>query len=135
MPEGRPEFRHIRRNYAVPANTAQASPQVTAEDLGQLVLETVQVIVPSGHAGLTGWQLVWQERTLVPWGETARFVVADGVPLDFPVDLVVTAPLQVRAFNTDEEFSHTFYVSYRVHDLIPVAAGDVLAPAELVPIA
>lgn len=135
MPEGRPEFRHIRRDYAVPANTAQASPQVTAEDLGQLVLESVQVIVPTGHAGLTGWQLVWQGRTLVPWGETDRFVVADGVPLDFPVDVVITAPLQVRAFNTDEVFAHTFYVSYRVRDLAPVATADVLAPGELVPIA
>lgn len=100
------QFRTV--NVTVAAGTAQAAPATTAWSLGNVVVETLEVMIPRGHAGLTGVHVDYQGVTLLPWGEPPSFLVANDETITVPLDLEIGAPLSVVAYNLDS-FSHTFY--------------------------
>lgn len=117
MPQRTVEPRYLPFQVFVPANTAQASSISLNLDCGPVVVESIQVTVPTGHAGLTGLGIDYDGVRILPWGDSSSFLVADGVDLAFDVDFEVGHPLVARAFNTDEVFDHSFYLRVRVRDI------------------
>lgn len=107
---GRVLHRQLRTTVAtVPANTAVATPQTTSWPLGPVQLEWVEIMVPKGHAGLTGIHIDYQEVALIPFGQPPAFLVAREETIRVEVGLEVGAPLSVVAYNVDV-FPHTFYL-------------------------
>lgn len=100
------QFRTV--NVTVAAGTAQAAPATTAWSLGNVVVETLEVMIPRGHAGLTGVHVDYQGVALLPWGQPATFLIANDETISVPVDLEIGAALSVVAYNLDS-FDHTFY--------------------------
>lgn len=114
--------------------TAQASPQTTSWDLGAVIIEELQVMIPRGHSGLTGIHVDYQGVALVPFATPATFLVASDETITVPMGLEIGAPLSVVTYNTDT-FDHSFYLRAFVDVLLgddnrgagPVALLDLSA--------
>lgn len=114
--------RAIAAKITSPAGTAEASATTTSLDLGRVHIERVEVVVPTGHAGLTGVQLRYAGEVIVPWASGDDWIVSNGETIDFAVGFDVTSALQLRAYNTDV-FEHSFYLRVHVTDLDAGADG------------
>ncbi len=100
-----------------PPNTAQVAPQSTNWTVGNGVIERVDVVIPPGHLALTGLQLQWGGRQVVPF-DGAEFLVGDNDEITVELGLYVhTGVVVVRTFNTDDTFAHAFLLRAYVVDL------------------
>jgi hypothetical protein len=101
----------------VPLGTAQAAPASTQWDLGNVIVETLEIMIPKGHSGLTGIHVDYQGVALIPFAQPAVFLVAADETITVPVDLEIGAALTVVAYNTDV-FDHAFYLRALVDVLL-----------------
>lgn len=123
--------RYVPQTIVVPPNTASSAPQSSATNLGHVTLETVQVWIPSGHAGLTGIAVQLAGVHLVPFDDPAAFILGDDTQDTFEVGVEVDNGLVLLTYNTDVAFEHTFYVRWKIRDLETVATT---VPATVTPI-
>lgn len=116
-----------------PPNTTAAAPQSTNWTVGNGALDRVDIVIPPGHQALTGIQLQWGGRQLVPY-DGAEFVQGDDDEITVELGVYVhTGIVVVRTFNTDDTFPHSFILRGYVVDLAR-EAGLVL-PLPPVPFA
>ncbi len=102
---------------STPANTAQATPQSTNWTVGFGLLERVDIVIPAGHVGLTGIQLLWGARQVVPY-DGAEFLAGNDDEITVELGLwVQSGVLVVRTFNTDDTFPHAFLLRSYVTDI------------------
>lgn len=133
MPERTVNPRHLPFLLAVPINTTSAAPlsQSIASPLTELV--AVHLIVPRGHAGLTGFRLRMNGVTILPFTSGNDWITADGLDRDFDLGGLQIDTVQVQGYNTDAVYTHTFYGELFVRD-IP-APPPSASPVALVPVA
>lgn len=131
-----------------PANTAIAAPQSTSWAVGSGVLDKLDVVIPDGHVGLTGIQLLWGGRQAAPY-EGAEWITGNDDEVTIDLDLFTGAgTLVVRTYNTDVTFPHSHHLRAYVSDLerpealvlpglppipVPVPPPEELPPPEEVP--
>lgn len=108
--------RYITAYVTTVAGTAQASPKTTTVNLGDLILISVHLQIPSGHCGLTGWRIDYSGVTIVPFNNPPTFIVGDDDHLDFDTDYEVGNALKIITYNTDI-YDHTHYATLKVTDL------------------
>jgi hypothetical protein len=112
---------------AVPAGTAIASPVTVPFPLETNLLADIEILIPSGHAGLTGIRIQRGDVIVLPWGQGSWLIGSDYVRT-FPVDENINAnALTVAAYNTDI-FPHSFYLRARISDA--PAAPAALPPVQ-----
>jgi hypothetical protein len=105
-----------------PANTTQANAISTNWTVGHGIVERVDVVIPGGHVGLTGIQVLWGGRQMVPY-DGAEFLTGNDDEITVELGVWVQAGiLVVRTFNTDDAFPHAFLLRAYVTDLEPAAA-------------
>lgn len=106
---------YFPQSVTTPAGTAKASPLTTIVAVPPALLIEVYVLIPRGHAGQTGLQVVYSGATIVPFGGASadQWIVGDGDALTLPVSFPVASKLTVRTFNTGI-FDHTHYVRFKV---------------------
>jgi hypothetical protein len=130
MPEGRPEVYPRFASLAVPANTPPSAPATLTLDLGLVTLHRVRLRIPSGHLGLTGFQLAKGPLVILPWGGLADWVIGNDEEIEAEVGLVITEPLTLKGYNQDTLYQHTFYIALFVSDFSPeqrrAPLGEVL---------
>lgn len=113
--------RTVRTRYlplyptTAPGTTA-AAPLVTTVVTTPVQLLTVELRIPSGHAGLTGWRLAQSGQTIVPWAQPEQWIIGDDQVLHFTVDIEIGSGLTVATYNTDI-YPHTFYCLFETTDL------------------
>jgi hypothetical protein len=107
------------RTYAtaltVPAATPEATPALTTISVGDVVLQSVRVVIPTGHQFLTGVAVVYSRSAVVPFNDPLAFLVGDGTDRTYPVNIQVTQPVQILGFNLDI-YPHTFHLELAVVD-------------------
>lgn len=55
-------------NYTVPAGTTEAAPQISdAIPAGPYRVDRVTIVIPDGHSGLTGIQLLYGKTAMIPY--------------------------------------------------------------------
>lgn len=127
--------RYVQTVVTVPAGTALISPLAQSFALGVVVVDRIEVMIPPGHAGLTGLAILYGGVPLVPWQtgnvpltSLADFLVGDDKDWQFSVGFQISGPLQIRAFNTDV-YDHSFYLRAEVRDVAAIAqpANTVVA--------
>ena len=133
-----------RRTFPVrittPSGTIRTSPQTTAVSLPRGTLVLIDVLVPSGHAGLTGLALRYAGEHIWPWGPDTWLEADDDTittELDFPLG---GSTLDVLTYNTDDTYDHDHLLRLTVADpagpgvepigLLPLAPADLGVPAE-----
>lgn len=117
--------RYVPLHFTVPAGTLPTAPAVSDLALGDVLWEQTQIIIPSGHIGLTGVRFEFSGEPIVPWGRPASWIIADDADMRFDVMLEVGAPVKVVGYNTDF-FDHTFHTYTRISDRVLAGrAGSV----------
>lgn len=127
--------RTFSARVSTPRSTAEASPQETEVSLPQGTLESVEVVIPEGHAGLTGLAIQYSGEHIFPWG-LGTWLEGDDEVVRLPVGRELGgSPVVVRTYNTDDTFSHDHLLRFLVLDPPGVAQRNrgiiALAPAEL----
>lgn len=121
------------RNFAVtvPANTVQASPQVTSLTMPARTVRSIRVRVPPGPAGVVGWALAASGVPIIPWGD-GQWIVADNEVIEWPLEgQIETGAWQLRAYNTGV-YPHTLYVTFLLDPVgRPNQAFGLTQPLEL----
>lgn len=117
MPSRTINPRYVPQAVTVAANIASTAPTTTATALGHCIVETVTVVIPTGHAGLTGIAVVLASIHVVPYGDNAAFVLGDGTEETFELGFESDSGLTLAAYNTDQAFPHTFYLRWKVRDI------------------
>ena len=116
-------------NLTVPPSTAIAAPVSFSPNLGDVMLLSIHLQIPPGHAGLTGIRFDSSGQTIVPWSQPSAWIIGDDTTPDFVVEVEVGNDFKVWAYNTDL-IAHTFYGWFKVTDLQP----GMNTPTQLVPI-
>ena len=103
--------RVTRLGVATPFQTLRATPLVSTFRIDALVtLSSVRVVIPKGHAGITGVRLRSQGRVLLPWAgastavdnDADRWLVGDDADWLFDMGDVEVAPIvTVETYNLD----------------------------------
>ncbi len=115
----------------VPKNTPKTAPVRQALAFSEAAVVRVQVVIPAGHIGLTGFRLDYGGQQIIPFTSGA-WVVSDGEVIDWPLENYPTgSQWQAVAYNLDKSTAHAFYFRFLLDDLF---ASD-LTPALVRPLA
>lgn len=99
--------------FTVPKNTAEESPYEQRLPVTGGILHQVSVVIPPGHAGLTGVAIDQGLHQIAPTNQNEWFK-GDDVPykydeyVELPPD---TRELVLRGFNTDDTYDHSFVIA------------------------
>jgi hypothetical protein len=108
---------------AVPAGTTEAAPQVTPWLIVQGHLKQVRVKVPAGHAGLTGYRIVYQDQQIAPWSNYFWWTTDNDTDTWQWGDEIMATGLAFQAFNTDT-VPHVFWCLAEIWPTVePAPAG------------
>lgn len=116
--------RYIAANVTTPAGGTIANPTTTNVVLGDLILVSIHLLIPAGHAGFTGWRVDYSGVTIVPYSNPSAWIIGDDDRQDFEVDYEVGNTLKIVTYNTDV-YDHTHYATLKVTDLAEQPAGAV----------
>lgn len=90
-------------------------------NLGDVMLLTWRVLIPDGHAGLTGVQLLQNNVPIVPFGNPNNpYVVGNDIERVFPINAEVDQGLAVGQINEDI-YNHTHYM---IFEYTPISAAN-----------
>lgn len=123
------------------AETAAASPVEVATAFPPGLVEKVWVVIPAGHAGLTGIALAVAHEPVVPRqtrkapGESWRFIEGDNESIPFDLDNYPdSGAWSAWLFNTDA-IVHRWQLRFEINELPRPLAGpgipQVLPPGEI----
>jgi hypothetical protein len=112
------------------ANTPSSSPQVTTWSIGRGVVDRIDIVIPDGHAGLTGIALLWGGRQVVPY-EDGEWIVGNDDEVTVALDLYVHDSLEVLTYNEDDTFAHSHLL--RVYVVGPGPEEELLAVPSVIP--
>lgn len=132
MAGGQLATRYLPYTITTPAGTASSAPQSTALDVANVVVVSILLRVPLGHAGLTGIRLDLSGVTVLPYSSGPAWVVGDDLRDEFTVGYRVGSKLTAVTYNADI-FDHSHYLLVQVRDPTPDLPGPValLDPAAL----
>lgn len=108
--------RYVPQQLTVPAGTASSAPTTLSWNLGAVILGSLEVMIPKGHAGLTGLAVTYSGQQLLPWVNAGGWLIGNDLDRRFTMQFEVGRPITLSAYNTDI-FAHTFYLLAEVTDL------------------
>lgn len=123
--------RYVTANVTTTAGTTTTAPLVTAVNLGNLILLSAHLRIPSGHAGLTGWRVDYSTMTIIPFSAPSAYIIGDDEQFEFEVNYEVGNTLQVVTYNTDV-YDHTHYLTLKVTEL-PARNDGIVVPLTITP--
>lgn len=108
--------------------------------VGRGVLVSLDIVIPAGHAGLTGLAIEWGGRIILPY-ERGEYIVGDDDEIQVELDLWIQDRITIVTYNLDV-FAHSHYLRAYVQDLAPSvdllpvapAIGGVVGPGPFEPI-
>lgn len=104
------------RAISTPSGTALTSPQSTSVAFQPGIVVGLEVFVPLGHNGLTGWAVSQANTQIIP--ETGDpFFVMDNDTVKWPLDgFLNSGDWEFLSYNTDI-VTHTFYLRFLVNEI------------------
>lgn len=115
------------------AGTAIATPKKTTVAIPPAVLTDVDVLIPQGHAGQTGFRVVYSGQVIVPFGgaDADTWVIGNDAEPHFGVSFPISTGLVIQTYNTGR-FDHSHYVRLKV-DYNAMSAGSSVPYLTIVP--
>ena len=120
--------------FTVPKNTAEETPVEQKLLVHPGILHQVSVLIPPGHAGLTGVAIDAGLHQIAPSSQNTWFMGDDSL-FSYPEWIEITqglAEIGIRGFNVDDTYNHSFVIGVGV---LPESAlnaaiqiGDALNP-------
>lgn len=116
-----------------PAGIAQANAIEVPIVFNVGIVRAVRVVIPPGHAGLTGIALAQAHQTVIPIKGTA-WIIGDNRSPRFPLEnyLDVTG-WSAFVYNTDGAYQHSWNLEFELDEIAaptvpgtaPIAVGDI----------
>lgn len=119
--------RVIADTLTVPAGTTQAAPASLTIDIEWCFLHVVEVMIPPGHNGYTGFNVQFNGTYIVPFHQSATWIVANNEVLPIDIDTEVDNFLVVNGYNSDQ-YAHSFYLRF-FYTPIALMTPDIEASA------
>lgn len=125
----------------VPPSTQQVDAVEVELPMAPGIVRAVRVIIPPGHAGLTGIALAQAHQVVIPVIGSA-WIKGDNRDPRFELENYLDADTwSAFAYNTDAAYQHSFYLEFEVDELeAPIVAGrppvvmpDIYAAAPAAP--
>ena len=110
------EPRYYHQDLVVPANTPILTPATIDAPTPNVQLNTVNVRVPAGHAGLTGFQVVLSQQAVIPYGIPSEWFIVDNGEVVLQAGYNTDATLMFVAYNLDV-YPHTFHLDWVAQDI------------------
>ena len=105
--------KNYSKKFTVTAGVQPSSPTFAQLPHDQGTLTELQIVVPPGHAALTGIRILVAGVIIEPWGGSDWFIAADEI-ITLPYGEFINAnQLSVSMYNTDI-FDHSFYVRAKI---------------------
>jgi len=121
-------------NYAIETGggVTPDAPQVTPITVPLKIMEQVELTIPSGHAGATGFSMRVADTIILPWESGYEWIRGNDDRFIFAVNIQIDGEFQVVTYN-EGSYNHTHYIRFRLADLraLPLGAG-LAAPLTLV---
>lgn len=117
----------IAADFTVPAGTTRAAPAVLAMAVTGNWIDRVRLTIPSGHNGLTGFQLMLAGTVVVPYSGAGWIIGSDHV-YEFDVKRWANPGQLVCQGYNGGIYNHTFHVvadAYPTEPVPPVSAVTV----------
>lgn len=120
-----------------PAGTAITAPLTTATTFDPGEVEALEILVPPGNAGLSGFQVRHSNAGVFP-REDSKWIIASGEVIKWLVQDAPTAGRwQFRTYNTDAN-DHSLYVRFLVREndatpALPMPPLDIQQPDQEAP--
>jgi hypothetical protein len=102
------DVRYFPYKVTVPAGTLRTNPATFQLKIEHGYAIDMELQIPSGHVGLTGWSINLAGTPLVPWGPPGNFVVAEDDRINFILGIEVDVQLTAVCYN-EGIFDHSFY--------------------------
>ena len=120
--------RYFAQRLTVPAGTLATAPLVIPTPVDDLIMVAIDLRIPDGHIGLTGFAVEYAGRRIVPWGGATDWIQGNNDELTFSVNFEVGSEVVFVLYN-EGVFDHSFYtrVQYRYLPTVDVSAAPVLA--------
>lgn len=99
-----------------PASTAIANPQFTAVDLPPGRLVSVELQIPPGHAGTTGFRLEVAQQQILPFSTAPTWILGDDYVHEFDMDFEVGTGVRCATYNIGN-YPHTHYLRLGIRRL------------------
>jgi hypothetical protein len=127
MASSRPASRVETFDVVIPAGTPKAAPVIvdTLWTPGELV--GIEIKIPDGHNGLTGFRSLLAGGQAIPATSGAWIVGNDDTIEWDTIGYPSSGAWSVQGYNLDI-FDHAFHVRYLVSDFVHSLAADVPAP-------
>lgn len=123
-----PVYRSV--DFTVAHSTTAAAPASQTVSFGTVMVLQVELLIPPGHNGLTGFALRYAGERLLPKAAT-EFIVGDNLDRFYDFRFPVSAPLTLVGYNTDATYGHTFHLTFKL-DL--TAATEVTGSTMILPV-
>lgn len=110
--------RYLHFHPTVAAQTAQSAPTTVSLDCGTSVwLQELHIVIPKGHAGLTGLQITYSGTPILPYGSASGYLIGNQFEDKYDMgNLGIDTPLIAVMFNTDYQV-HGFDIIAKVFDI------------------
>lgn len=107
----------------IPANTPKTAPVTFAIGLPNYDVESIDLDVPPGPAGLMGFQIAVSGQQWLPW-EAGQFIVWDDRHVSWSlVDQPNLGAWEVIGYNTDAVYSHEVVVRLHVNPIADASSS------------
>jgi hypothetical protein len=120
------EPRYYHQDLTVPPFTPIATPVTLDAPTPNIELISVNVRVPAGHAGNTGFQIVFSEQAIIPYGIPSEWFILDNDEMILQAGYNTDNTLMFVAYNLDV-YPHTFHLDWVAQDIASSSAGAVVA--------
>lgn len=121
-----------------PVSTPQASAIETELPFNIGIVREVEIVIPPGHAGLTGLAIAQAHQIIIPATGT-DWIIGDDDYIKWPLENYLDADTwSAFTYNTDAFYPHSWQIRFLVDELDanvpagstgPIAVGDIYAAA------
>ena len=121
----------------VPSQTPIYSPTAQQPQFGDIWVDSVEVKIPSGHRGLTGFNIQNSGGILIPSPAgvgNSSYITGDDDLLEFELGVEVDQLLSIGLYNSDG-LNHTFYFRFRGMPMNLYQANQAPTAVSIVPVA
>lgn len=110
--------------FTVPPATSQAAPAVQDVSFPAGKVVQIEVVIPDGHAGVTGLAIMQSQSIVIPASGNVWIVSNDEKIIWDYRDVLNNGSWQLSGYNNDQTNPHTFYLRFLVAEN-PTPGGGV----------
>ena len=116
------------RSVTCPAATAQTAAIETDLTFPAGVVREVEIIIPSGHAGVTGIALAQAHQIVIP-ASGNTWIISDDEEIKWPLDnFLNSGSWSAFTYNKDATNPHSWYLRFLIDEIGTTVASTQVTP-------